>query len=149
MTDGYWRQHSRAIPRPDQLPTEDRDREPPEPLLRGIEQFNRREFFACHETLEELWHEEPGPVRVLYKGILQVGVGCYHLLRGNYRGAEMKLRTGVEYLQPFAPACQRVDVAALIHEASRLREAIIAAGPERLGDVDLALIPRVHLLSAA
>lgn len=148
MTDGYWRQHSRAIPRRDQLLAEECDREPPEALLRGIEQFNQREFFACHETLEELWNEEPGPVRVLYKGILQVGVGCYHLLRGNYRGAEMKLRTGVEYLQPFAPACQRVDVAALINEASRLREALITAGPKRLGAVDLALIPRVRLLRA-
>ena len=34
--------------------------EPPPPgLLAGIEEFNRGEFFECHETLEELWMAEP------------------------------------------------------------------------------------------
>jgi hypothetical protein len=41
--------------------------EPPSPgLLRGIEQFNRREYFECHETLELIWNAEPGPIRTLY-----------------------------------------------------------------------------------
>jgi hypothetical protein len=35
-------------------------------LLRGIEQFNQREYFECHETLELIWHAEPGPIRTLY-----------------------------------------------------------------------------------
>ena len=56
---------------------------PPAELLRGIEQFNQREYFECHETLEALWNSERETIRVLAKGILQVGVGCYHLLRGN------------------------------------------------------------------
>ena len=28
---------------------------PPPALLTGIEEFNRAEFFECHETLEEIW----------------------------------------------------------------------------------------------
>ena len=38
----------------------------PPGLLRGIEQFNQREYFACHETLELIWRAEPGPIRTLY-----------------------------------------------------------------------------------
>jgi predicted metal-dependent hydrolase len=34
--------------------------------LRGIEQFNRREYFECHETLELIWNAEPCPIRTLY-----------------------------------------------------------------------------------
>ncbi|HEU5440796.1 MAG TPA: DUF309 domain-containing protein [Ktedonobacterales bacterium] len=118
---------------------------PPARLVLGIEQFNRREYFECHETLEAEWNAEPGPVRTLYKGILQVGVGCYHLLRGNYRGAILKLQSGSDYLGPFVPRCMGVEVGELIAQAQRLRAAILALGPEHLADVDLALLPQVRL----
>ncbi len=116
---------------------------PPERLLVGIAQFNRREYFECHETLEAEWNAEPGPIRTLYKGILQVGVGCYHLLRGNYRGAILKLRSGCDYLGPFAPGCMGVEVGELIAQAERLRAAVIALGPERTAEVDRALLPQI------
>jgi len=120
--------------------------ESPSPaLLRGIEQFNRREYFECHETLELIWNAEPGPIRTLYKGILQVGVGCYHLLRHNYHGATVKLQSGADYLEPFAPRCMSVEVGRLIADARRLRAELVALGPEHFEEVDLALLPLVHL----
>ncbi len=132
---------------------------PPAALLHGIEQFNHREYFECHETLEALWNVERAEARRaashgeqatgycdnLYKGILQVGVGCYHLLRGNYRGAIIKLQSGADYLEPFSPQCQRVEVARLIADARRLRADVVARGPEGLAAVDLALLPIVRL----
>jgi predicted metal-dependent hydrolase len=121
--------------------------EPPSPgLIHAIAQFNSREFFECHETLEAIWNAEPGPIRVLYKGILQVGVGCYHLLRRNYRGALMKLQSGADYLEPFAPRCMGVEVARLITDARRLRAALVALGPERFLEVEVDLIPTVYLV---
>ena len=120
--------------------------EPPSPeLLYGIEQFNAREYFECHETLEALWNRELGPIRVLAKGILQVGVGCYHLLRGNYRGASLKLAAGADYLEPFAPRCRSVEIALLIADARRLHAEVLALGPDRLSEVDRALLPIIRL----
>src|SRR5258707_5359951 len=120
--------------------------EPPSrELLHAVEQFNAREYFECHETLEAIWIAEPGPARTLYKGILQVGVGCYHLLRHNYRGASLKLQSGTEYLAAFAPRCMGVDVARLIREARALRATMLALGPERFEQIDLTLLPQVHL----
>ena len=120
--------------------------EAPSPgLLYGIEQFNRREYFECHETLELIWNAEPGPIRILYKGILQVGVGCYHLLRHNYRGATIKLQSGADYLEPFAPRCMGVEVGKLIADARRLRAELVALGSERFEEVDLALLPIVRV----
>jgi len=135
----------REPPRPELRPRARCGEPPPAGLLRGVEQFNRREYFEAHETLEALWNAEPDPIRVLYKGILQVGVGCYHLLRGNYRGATLKLQTGADYLSAFNPRCLSVEVAALIADARLLRAAIVAVGPERLAEVDLALLPVVRL----
>lgn len=136
--------NSRRPPGPEEQPRTRCGDPPPPALLLAIEQFNGREYFECHETLEDLWNAEPGVIRTLYKGILQVGVGCYHLLRGNYRGATIKLRTGADYIEPYAPDCQGVDVARLVADARNLHAAIVAAGPDRLREVDLALLPRVH-----
>lgn len=133
----------RGIPPGD--PRERCDAPPAADLLLAIEQFNAREYFECHETLEALWNADPGPTRILYKGVLQVGVGCHHLLRGNYRGTLIKLQTGADYLEPFRPRCQAIEVGDLIDAARRLRAAVVARGPERLADVDLALLPVIRL----
>jgi hypothetical protein len=118
---------------------------PPDLLRRGVEQFNRGEYFEQHETLETLWRAETDDVRYLYQGILLVGVGLYHLRRNNYHGAVAKLETGVRLLQWFRPACQGVDVDALIADATRVRDLIVALGRERLADLAPALIPAVRL----
>ena len=117
---------------------------PSQALLRGLEQFNRREYFECHETLEGIWNKEQRPIRTLYKGILQVGVGCYHLLRNNYRGATIKLDSGARYLEPFAPHCMGVDVAQLISDARTLHSIITQLGPDHFREVDLRLLPIIR-----
>lgn len=118
----------------------------PELLLRGIEQFNRGEFFEQHETLEDLWRSEPDDVRYLYQGILQVGVGFYHLGRGNFHGAVSKLETGLEKLRWFEPQCRLVDVASLVADASECLEQLRQLGPDRIGEFDWRAVPKVRLI---
>jgi len=89
-------------------------------LRAGIDQFNRGEYWECHETLEEIWRPEPEPVRYLYQGILLAGVGLYHLRRGNRRGALSKLRAGHAFLAAYAPSCMGVDVARLRDDMARI-----------------------------
>jgi uncharacterized protein len=119
---------------------------PPSALLEGIAQFNRGEYFEQHETLELLWRAERRDIRRLYQGILQVGVAFYQLRRLNHHGTVYMLTRGPAYLAPFAPTCQRVDVARLIEEAGRALVEVDRLGPNRLGDFDWRLAPRVHLV---
>ena len=84
------------------------DQPPPPGLLAGVGEFNRGEFFECHESLEELWMKESRPVRRLYQGILQISVAFYHLRAARYRPAVFLLDRGSNYLQPFAPTCMGV-----------------------------------------
>ncbi len=117
---------------------------PPE-LTSGIEQFNAGEFFEQHETLELLWRDTRGPVRGLYHGILQVGVGFHHWRNGNFHGATTLLEEGIERLRAFAPRCQGVDVNALIADATGAREQLIALGAEGMRSVDVtSLAPRIR-----
>lgn len=123
--------------------------EPPAPaLLLGIEEFNRGEFFEQHETLEEAWIAEEDPIRYLYQGILQVGVGFYHLSRGNAHGAGRMWAKGVALLESFIPTCSGVDVAALVDATRRCMAELDRLGPERVHEFDARLIPRIALRHA-
>ncbi len=120
---------------------------PPPELIRGIEQFNRQEFFEQHETLEEIWIKEPGDIRYLYQGILQIGVAFYHLRRGNWKGACLLLDNGMNYLKAFGPTCMSVDVAGLLRDAARCRRRLAELGPERATELTPDHWPRVRVSS--
>jgi len=118
---------------------------PPEALRQAVEEFNAGQFFEQHETLELLWRATPGHIRHLYEGILQVGVGMHHLLANrNFHGAAVKLDHGIRLLEAFPDVCHGLDVARLRAAATAARAHLLALGPQRLGEFDPALIPRVH-----
>ncbi len=123
------------------------DESPPPLLLEGIAQFNRGEYFEQHETLELLWRAEPREVRRLYQGILQIGVAFHHLRRRNHHGTVYMLTRGAQYLTPFSPGCQGVDVEGLLRDAATALRAVEQLGPERLEEFDWRLAPIVRLLS--
>jgi uncharacterized protein len=115
----------------------------PDLVLQGIEEFNRGEFFECHEYLEEAWMQESGRVRYLYQGILQVGVGFYHLQNGNWRGATGLLRNGTTRLKEFEPVTLGVDVTKLVSESERCLQKLETLGRNRIHEFDKSNIPKV------
>jgi predicted metal-dependent hydrolase len=114
-------------------------------LLEAIEQFNRGEYFEQHETLEALWRAEPGEVRRLYQGILQIGVAFHHLRRGNLAGARRLLARGLTAIEPFQPTCQMIDVADLFAASRRALAAIEALDPGQPSTFDWKLAPTIRM----
>ena len=115
----------------------------PDLVIQGIEEFNRGEFFECHEYLEEAWMQETGRVRYLYQGILQVGVGFYHLQNGNWRGATGLLRNGTTRLNEFEPVTLGVNVTKLVRESERCLHELQTLGRDRIDEFDASTIPKV------
>lgn len=126
------------------LPSERSADPPPLALREGIEQFNRAEFFEQHETLEAAWIEEDDPVRYLYQGILQIGVGFHHLSRGNSYGARRLWLRGMALLEPFTDGCMSIDVGRLLQETQRCVEELDRIGLTGKREFDRSLIPQVH-----
>ncbi|HEY7031616.1 MAG TPA: DUF309 domain-containing protein [Thermomicrobiales bacterium] len=116
----------------------------PPGVLEGIHLFNERKFYECHEEIEHEWHAERGPVRRLYQGILQIGVGFHHARNGNHRGAVLLLTDGIEKTSHFLPSCRGIDTARLVAESQAWLDRIVALGPERLGECDWELVPFVR-----
>ncbi|GFE61434.1 DUF309 domain-containing protein [Geobacter sp. AOG2] len=120
---------------------------PPRQLLEAVRQFNTREWYECHETLEELWVGEGGEVRDFYQGVLQVAVALHHWRNGNFGGAVTLLEGGTDYLRRVPAVCQWVDVAAFIAAADRAREALIHLGREHMEALAPSLIPALMVVS--
>lgn len=113
-------------------------------MLRGIAQFNAREFYECHETLETEWRRERRPVRLLYQGILQIAVALYHLERGRWAPALTMFERGIAKVDLFRPRCQGIDVAALAEAARRCEATLRTLGPGRVREFDPGLIPLIR-----
>ena len=120
---------------------------PPGQLLKGIREFNEGEWFECHETVEDLWIGSEGEVRDFYQGIIQIAVALHHWQNGNFGGALSLLSGGSAYLRRVSDACQWVDVAALIADAGRMRDALEGLGRERMAELDRSLLPLIRTVS--
>jgi len=111
---------------------------------RGIEEFNRQEFFEAHDTWEELWMETRGSQRLFYQGLIQMAVGFYHLGNGNYNGASSQMSKAVAKLEGFLPVFDGVRTLELV---DRLRECLKAVEELKEGGAlqfDASRIPRVE-----
>ncbi len=76
------------------------ERYPKEVLDYLVHFHGDRDFFECHEILEEYWKENPGhPYAETLVGLIQVAVGLYHQRRGNKAGAVKMLGSSLAYLK--------------------------------------------------
>lgn len=98
----------------------------PEAARAAVALFNAGEYYAQHDAFEALWRDERGPVRDLYRAVLQVGVGYYQITRGNERGAWKMLMRAERWLARLPDVCQGVDLAAL-----RMAAAVVRSELER------------------
>lgn len=107
---------------------------------KGMRAFNQGEFYRQHDLFEAQWNETPGPVRDLYRAILQVGVAYYQIERGNYRGALKMLQRSVQWLYLLPDVCQGIAVAQLRRDSYRARAELQRLGPDRLAEFDRGLL---------
>ncbi len=102
-------------------------REQEDLFRRGIDLFNREEFFECHEVLEELWTHTRQPERWFLQSLIHFAVGFYHHRRGNSIGAVRQLNKGIKKIQGYLPAWGGLETAAIEAEARRCL-ALVEAG---------------------
>lgn len=95
----------------------------PEPYLQFLAKFNAREFYECHDLLEELWMEDKS--NKFLQGMLQLAVGLYHFECGNLKGARWMFGNARKYLLRYAPVCWDLDVERVLQYI----EACLAALP--------------------
>lgn len=104
---------------------------PPE-FWQAVEQFNRQDFYACHDTLESLWMEAVETEKKFYQGILQIAVSLYHLSNHNWQGAAILLGEGLSRLKPYQPNYFEINVEQLLQESGEILHKLQEFGAENV-----------------
>jgi predicted metal-dependent hydrolase len=112
----------------------------PEIAVRGLEAFNRGDYFEAHEHLEKVWMDDQGPGRELYQAVLQVAVAYYQILRGNYKGAAKLFLRMRQWIDPLPDVCRGVDIGKLRAEAQLVHQKLLELGPNRIKELDLSML---------
>lgn len=90
-------------------------------FLQFVDYFNRGDYRACVEPLEELWFVQRDD---FHKGLIRLVVGLNQMKLGLESGPRFLLKTARELLAPYGPHHGGIDLAALDAFAAR-QEALV------------------------
>ena len=117
-------------------------------LRKGIAEFNRGDYFECHETLEDVWMLEAGEDKRFYQGIIQLSVGFFHLLNRNLRGAASQWKKGIAKLADYDDEHLGVNLKLLLAKMRRCQETLEAVRKGRQAEFDWSVVPQIITTSA-
>jgi hypothetical protein len=86
-----------------------------------------RDYFECHEILEEEWKNDPRDRRKRHwRGLIQISVALYHWRRGNFTGAERSLKNALNNLKNEKEALTdlALDYGRMIEQLRRLQQKV-------------------------
>lgn len=89
-------------------------------LLRdGIDQLHRGDFFAAHETWEEVWRSTTPEPKTLLQGLIQVAAAL-HQIRDLQRreGPRRTLAKARRNLEPYVPSALGLDIEGLLRSVA-------------------------------
>ncbi|NEP54528.1 MAG: DUF309 domain-containing protein [Moorea sp. SIO3C2] len=112
--------------------TSDKKCDIPHEFWQGVEEFNTKEFYDCHDTWEAIWMEAMEPDRTFYQGLIQIAVGLYHLGNHNWQGCVTLMGEGIRRLGPYQPDYFEIEVTPLVQSAQTLLRTLQEAGPENV-----------------
>lgn len=111
-------------------------------FVQFLSYFNgNRDYFECHEVLEEYWKEvAPRDRHHPLTGWIQLATGLYHWRRGNFRGATTILNKGRTTLQASiaSPYVEKVEIESLL----RQMDMILTSIQQQLPYEDISIIIR-------
>lgn len=117
-----------------------------EAFRRGVDLFNRREYFASHEAWEEIWRAAPEREKKFLGALIQVATALHlRFERGGGRGTRNLLVQALMALEDYRPEYEGVDVARLHEEIRSYAERVEEQKGGEAGWLDRWLVPRIRV----
>ena len=116
----------------------------PASLGEAVRLFNEREYFDCHDVLEELWSEAMSEERNLYQGLLHAAVSLFHLSEGNPAGARKMHASSLKYLADYGSDFQGLNLDRLRADSVACFEPLRAGVPKGFVAPVLETYPILH-----
>lgn len=105
----------------------------PEAYIQFLVHFHGdRDYFECHEILEDYWKEHTDREKnSVWVGLIQLAVALYHHRRGNYKGAATMIKQSKQKITAFTPECRdlALDTENLMELISEIESAVLVGSP--------------------
>lgn len=93
----------------------------------AIEKFNNRDFFTCHDILEDIWYVCLPAEKDFYQGLLHYAVAFHHLVnKKNLEGAKLQFKKSIEKLDKYARIHEGINVFKIINSAKKFTKTLEA-----------------------
>ena len=79
-------------------------------FYKGIECFNKQNFYDAHEYWEDLWSDYRLPDAKFIQGLIQLSVGYFHISNSNKNGARGLLNKCIPKLIEYRPEYRNIDI---------------------------------------
>lgn len=100
----------------------------PEAYIQYLVHFHgTRDYFECHEVLEDEWKKDPqGERKNYWRALIQIAVALYHWRRKNFKGATRSVTHALNNMESQEKAITQLalDPTLLKNQLQRVREAI-------------------------
>jgi len=113
----------------------------------GITLFNNADFFAAHDFFEDLWMEAKNEDKLFFQGLVQVSVGCYHFICGNFKGSKSQLLKSLGKLNLYQPVHYKVNICKFVLDIKKLIELISQLDELNNFKITSIMLPRIKLLT--
>jgi hypothetical protein len=98
-------------------------------LAKGLDCYQREEFFEAHEHWESVWLELEEPERSFLQSLIQMTAAFHHLQTGNAAGAMSLLRRALKRMEICPAFFEGIAVASLCKDIRAWLGAIETAAP--------------------
>ena len=85
---------------------------------KGLEAYNKRQFYDAHEHWEDLWSDYVLPDAKFVQALIQLSVGYFHITNNNRNGANGLLKKCVPKFKMYLPIKRGIDVGAILDQVS-------------------------------
>lgn len=80
--------------------------------LQFFDHYHQEEYWEAHEVLEELWQTQRS--NDFYHGLIQIAAIMHQIKQGKVRGARKLAKSALQYLRPFSPLQEGVNVSQVL-----------------------------------
>jgi predicted metal-dependent hydrolase len=114
-------------------------------LREAVRLFNRREYFSCHQILEEGWSEIAAEDQAFYEALIRFATALHlRFNRGASQGTINLLTQGLMRLESYRPSHHGVNVARLYTEVDTHAEHLKTVTKDKPGFFERWRVPRIY-----
>ena len=108
---------------------------------KGIEAFEKHEFYDAHEYWEDLWSDYRLRDAKFIQALIQLSVGYFHITNNNKNGALGLLNKCIPKFEQYLPSHREIDVRYILDQVDK--SIVEVNNIESMNQFNWKLVPKI------